>query len=78
MVKKKEPRLTLNSITKAVRALGYKNVELVRGRGYFYWSGGVAGRFYQSGVYGSPNLNSMTLRQWVNDFKGRVKEAKER
>ena len=69
-------RLTLNAINKEIRALGYKKVELVRGYGYYYWSGGVAGKFFESGVYGSPYLNSLTLRQWVNDFKHKVAKAK--
>lgn len=70
-------RLTLNSITKAVRALGYRKVELVRGRGYFYWSGGIAGSFYESGVY-TNQLRALTLRQWVKDFKRRVAEVRSR
>ena len=78
MAKKKDPRLTLNSITKAVRALGYRKVELVRGRGYFYWSGGIANRFSEQGVYGIFRLSGMTLKAWVNDFKRRVAEARSR
>lgn len=70
-------RLTLNSITKAVRALGYKNVELARGGDYFYWTGGIANKFTEQGIYGGvTRLNQMTLKQWVEDFKERVKEVK--
>ena len=72
----KAPRLTINAINKAIRALGYKNVGLYKGRGYFYWSGGIASKFHQQGVYGSLHLSSMTLKQWVNDFKDKVKEVR--
>jgi len=65
-------RVTLRVINKEIRAMGYRNVELVRGNGYYYWFGGIAGRFHESGVYGSPFLGSMTLRQWVDDFRRRV------
>ena len=69
-------RLTLNSISKEVRKLGYKSVRLYRGRGYFYWSGGVANGFYEQGVYGTIRLSELTMKQWVNDFKDRVKEIR--
>jgi len=73
---KKEKRLTINAINKEIQKLGYKGVGLARGYGYYYWSGGVASKFHESGVYGSPYLNSMTLKQWVNDFKHKVAKAK--
>ena len=66
-------RLTTKAVSKAVRALGYKNVRLVRGKGYYYWTGGIASRFYEQGVYGINRLNDMSLKRWVNDFRDRVK-----
>lgn len=73
---KKEPRLTLNAVTKAIRALGYRNVEFVRGNGYFYFSGGIANRFFESGLYGTPYLRGWTLKGIIKEFKDRVKKGK--
>ncbi len=72
----KDKRLTTSAISKAVRALGYKNVTLRAGKGYYYWTGGVASKFFEQGVYGIRRLNDMSLQHWVNDFKERVKDAR--
>ncbi len=73
---KKQGRVTVRRINEAVHDLGYRGVELVRGRGYYYWSGGISARFSEQGVYGSPHLGALTLRQWVNDFKSRVADVR--
>ena len=72
----KKRRMTLNTISQAVRSLGYKNVRLYRGRDYYYWSGGVASKFYEQGVYGIRRLGDFTLNQWLNDFQDRVKASR--
>lgn len=69
-------RLTTKAVSKAVRALGYKHITLRRGRGYYYWTGGIASRFVEQGVYGINRLNDMPLSRWVQDFKNRVKEIR--
>jgi len=78
---RKEPRLTVKRVEQAVRDLGYKGVRLYHhgGRyGYYYWSGGVATNFHEQGVYGLFRLNDYSLRQWINDFKDRLKDKKRR
>jgi len=71
--------MTLKSITAALReATGDKEVELCRfrrsSRGiYFYFSGGVANRLYQQGVYVT-RLHALTLTQWVRELQSRIKE----
>ena len=60
-------RLTINAVTKAIRALGNED-ELVRGNGYFYFAGPTAAGFYSQSVY-VYRLTDLTLDQWVEAYK---------
>jgi len=65
--------MTLKAITKALRkASGDPDVELVRGKGYFYFAGGIANHFYQAGVYGVPRLRGTTTAEWVKELQDRI------
>ena len=66
--------MTLRSVTKELRkASGDPKVELVRGRGYFYFSGGVADRFFSQSVY-VYRLRSLSVEQWVEQLMIKIKE----
>ena len=56
-------RLTLNAINRALAERGHAE-RLVRGRGYFYFTGGAASEWNRSGVY-VYHLNSYTLAEWL-------------
>ncbi len=43
-----------------------KDVEIEWGNGYFYFCGGDASGWYQTGVYGTFTLGEMTVQEWVN------------
>ena len=64
--------MKLSSITKALReATGCPVVELRRGKGYFYFSGGVADDLYEQGVYVN-RLHSLTKPEWVRELTDRL------
>ena len=50
---------------------GDKDVELVRGKDYFYFAGGKADHFNSQGVYVS-HLGQLTPDQWVAEYNRRV------
>ena len=65
-------RVTLTAINAAIRAAGGAE-ELVRGHEYFYFSGGDAARWPQSGVY-SKHLSAFTVDGWVRQWRS-LREA---
>jgi hypothetical protein len=67
-------RLTLKTINEELATLG-KGAELAKGDGYFYFSGGEASDWLDRTVK-VPTLASLTLGQWVDEFK-RLKKLNE-
>lgn len=66
----------VRQVTKYLREMsGDKEVELVRGKGYLYFTGGKANNFAEQGVYAC-RLNEMTLYQWLQVYNQKVAEAK--
>ena len=66
--------MKLSAVTKALReATGCPVVELRRGKGYFYFSGGVADDLYEQGVYVN-RLHSLTKDQWIRELKLRIEK----
>lgn len=60
-------RITLNEINKALAANPeLYGVQLVRGASYFYFAGGCAHRWQESGVP-TNHLSSMTVDSWVDE-----------
>ena len=60
--------VTLKQINKAIKALGGEE-ELVKGDGYFYFEGGNASSWEQSGVYGVFRLNDLPLERWIDEYR---------
>lgn len=67
-----EKRLTLNAINRALAERGHAE-KLVRGRGYFYFTGGAASEWNRSGVY-VYHLNSYTLAEWLAERDNLAKD----
>ena len=67
-------RVTLKSINDRLAELGHK-ASLEKGDGYFYFSGGEATDWLDRTVK-VPTLSSLTLDQWVDEFK-RLKKLNE-
>ena len=57
--------LTIAQVNKAIESLG--EIELVKGRGYFYFVGESVS-VDASGVYVNA-IGQLTLEQWVNEAK---------
>jgi hypothetical protein len=70
-------RLTLKKVNSELKSLGL-SVELVQGRGYFYFSGeDVLTCRMETGVYGAgQQLNNLTLDQWIEEARERAEDAK--
>ena len=51
-----------------------KNLELVKGRGYFYFRGGNTPRWPQTGVY-VYKLADLSLKDWLREYKNLAKDA---
>lgn len=65
---------TVAKINKALRALGTET-RLVRGEGYWYFSGGDAEMWYaETGVYGVTTVASMSVESWVGIYQERQAE----
>lgn len=60
-------RLTLQSINKALQAVGASE-ELERGDGYFYFAGGNAHKWPATMVYVC-RVNDLTIEQWVSAWR---------
>ena len=56
--------LTLKKVNKAIKDKGY-DAELVKGDGYFYFSGEDVSLCFEQGVY-VYRLNQLTLEHWNN------------
>ncbi len=60
-------RLTVKSIDDELKRLGH-DAQLVKGDGYFYFTSGETGNWLDRTVK-VPTLSSLTLEQWVEEFK---------
>lgn len=61
-------RVTLNVVNSAIAAAGI-DAELVRGSGYFYFSGPAVESAYSSTVGGVYKIGSLTVDQWLNALR---------
>jgi hypothetical protein len=64
----------LSSVNDALAAKGH-NVELVRGRGYYYFSGPDAASLKNTMVL-VPRIVLLSPRQFVEEFEDRLKESR--
>lgn len=60
-------RLDLSSVNRELQRLGHQ-VELAKGKGYFYFRSGEAANWIDPGVR-VRKLNDLTLKQWVEQFR---------
>lgn len=67
-------RTTIRRVNDALEAAGFKGVELVRGNGYFYFSGGDTVRWHTTAVY-TNRLTGMTVDEWVDEARRLREEA---
>jgi hypothetical protein len=61
-------RTTIRKVNEALQAAGFEGVELVKGSGYWYFSGGDAMGWYSSSVM-VYHLNALTVEQWVAEAR---------
>lgn len=66
-------RLTLKKVNAELKKL-YKDVELVQGKGYFYFIGEDVKYVKEQSVGGVYKLNDQTLEAWLRDAKEKVEE----
>jgi len=60
-------RVTLKAVNAQLKSLGF-HAELTKGDGYFYFSFGEAADWLNTAVR-VDTLSSLTLEQWVEEFK---------
>lgn len=61
------PRATLKAVNAALQAKGHK-VELVRGKGYFYFAGFDVS-FMRDTMVLATRLSDFTTEEWVAEFE---------
>lgn len=61
---------SIAAVNKALVAAGI-DAELVKGRGYFYFSGPAVDCAKEQGVYGVYRLSELTVSQWVEEARQR-------
>ena len=59
-------KLDLKHVNNELARLGYQ-AQLAKGQGYFYFQGGEAADWIDTGVK-VRKLNDLTLKQWVGEF----------
>lgn len=67
------PAFNSQSVNKAIRALGGAE-KLVKGEGYFYFTGGEAASWPATSVY-VYRLHDLSLAEWVEEYKSLRAEA---
>lgn len=60
-------RITLKNINAALKIKGYSD-ELVKGNGYFYFSGDKSANWHTSSVP-TMHLNAMTVEEWIEQYE---------
>lgn len=60
-------RLTVKAINEELAKRGY-SARLGKGDSYFYFSGGEAADWLDRTV-NAPNLSSLTIEQWIDEFE---------
>jgi hypothetical protein len=64
--------MTLAQINRALTARLGPGIELVRGKGYFYFAGPLTDRWPEAGVYGLTRLSEMPVEKWVAEAEHRL------
>jgi len=67
-------RITLKAINSAIEGSGI-SAELVKGCGYYYFTGADVDCAYEQGVYGVRLLSDLTVEQWVGIAKEKAKKG---
>ena len=70
-------RVTINGVNKMLSNNGYPDIKFFKGNGYFYFSGGIADRFFETGIYGSPNLNAWSYKEIWRELKDKLSDIGE-
>lgn len=65
--------ITLKAVNKELARL-HISAELVKGDGYFYFSGEDVELAQEQGVYGVFRLNDLSLEQWVEEARQRMQD----
>lgn len=60
-------KLTLKTVNAALKAAGHSE-ELVKGKNYFYFTGGESHKWEGTVVY-VPYLNDLTLGLWIRELE---------
>lgn len=64
-------RITLKRVNAALKAEGI-DAELVRGEGYFYFTGKAMDTVQEQGVYGVYRLGELSVERWVAEAKAKM------
>ena len=66
--------VTINQINKALKAAGIDKVELVKGKGYFYFVGDGLPSVSNASV-NVYRLKQLSIEQWVDECKSIINNA---
>lgn len=67
--------ITIKQVNRALKDAGFNNVELVKGKDYYYFSGEDTDYFTETGVYGVFQLNALSVQDWVDIFTDKYNQA---
>lgn len=65
---------TLKQVNKALKEK-FGDLELVRGNGYYYFSGTVSSNWKEQGLYGGWLLKNTTTQRFVEAAQARIEES---
>lgn len=71
VVKTKAKHPTIKNINAALKAAGI-DAEIVRGKGYFYFTGPAMDLAKEQGVYGVARLGDLPIERWVEEAKAKI------
>lgn len=66
-------RSTLKNVNAAIAAAGFAGYELVKGEGYFYFTGNDAHEFYDSSV-AVYRVSDLTIGGWVDELRRKIEK----
>lgn len=61
-------KLTIKTLNAALKAAGHSE-ELVKGDGYFYFTGGKSHEWFETMVSTAYKLNDLTLEMWLAEHE---------
>lgn len=69
------PARTTKQVTDALQAAGYKGVQLMKGKGYFYFTGRATAHWKESRVF-IDAISKISVERWIKEYERLAQQDK--